>query len=345
MRSNKCCLFLIVFLVTIISACSQNKRVETNKISIETPYVSIEIDTIVLQTEKECLAAIQFDDKFYAYELNQGYNLFTFDLEGDFITSSLLPDKIDRYWMLNYAKKDNQLLVIDYSHRDISMYQLDTKLNIFKEIKNSEAPIYEDEQFMVLKTTHGEWGGMVYFLDKKTKKIYRGHSNTAINVNKFNGNYYVTNYLGHLLSRSSVYQINDPRKMELFKGTKRDLINNSAENSEIERYKKDGMICLVDTFSMHVICSFIHKGRMLQMWNEYPSCNKIYLTEIVDNKLEHRYTFDFKTQVDYLYNFKKDRHFLNFSILEKETEENKQFGTIEIDNEKIKIHFLKTLYH
>ncbi|MBD8387414.1 hypothetical protein [Dysgonomonas sp. BGC7] len=345
MRSNKCYLFLIVFFVTITSACSQNKKVGHNKINIETPYVSIEIDTIVLQTEKECFAAIQFDGKFYAYGLDKGYNLFAFDEDGDFIGSSLLPDKIDRHWMLNYAKKDNQLLVVDYSHMDISMYQIDTKLSKLKKIKNSEAPIYEDEQFIVLKTTHGEWGGMVYFLDKKTKKIYRGYSNEAINVNKFNGNYYVTNYLGHLMGHSSVYEINDPIKMEIFKGTKNDLINNRAESSEKERYKMDGLRCLVDTFDMNIICSFVHKGRMLQMWNEYPSSNKVYLTEIVDNKLEHRYTFNIETQVNYLYNLEKDRHFLNFSILREETEEDKLFGTIEIDNEKIKIHFLKTLYH
>lgn len=202
-------------------------------------------------------------------------------------------------------------------------------------------PIYEDEQFRVLKTAHGEWGGMVYFLDKKSEKIYRGHSNEAINVNKFNGNYYVTSYSDPF---STVYEIADPKRMESFKGDMSDIINNRAENNEEERYKMDGLRCLVDTSSMHIICSFVHKGRMLQMWNEYPSSRKVYLTEIVDNELKHRFTFNFRTQVNYLYNQEKDRHVLNFRIPQKETKEDRLFGTIEIDYEKIKIHFLKSKY-
>jgi hypothetical protein len=39
-----------------------------------------------------------------------------------------------------------------------------------KSIDAIETTVYEDDEYKILKTSHGEWGGMAYFIEKIRKK-------------------------------------------------------------------------------------------------------------------------------------------------------------------------------
>jgi len=267
---------------------------------------------------------------YYIYSYNHGPQLCVFDRFGNIHGSSPLPEKIDRYWMLDYSIKNDSLLVLNENH-GVTTYCLDKKSGNFILIDNMETPVYEDKKYRILKTANGEFGGMVYFIDKNTQDIHRAFSNEVINVIKLNNKYYVTNYM---MTYSSIYEIADPEKMQKFCGSINDIVNNQAESNEKERYVFEGLKNVIDTSGIRIAGSFIHKNKMLQLWNEYVS-RKVHITEIVNGELVNRYTFDFTMDIKYLY-FDGTRHFLNFY-----TDDRKAFGVIEIDNDLIKIHFFR----
>ena len=300
-------IFVFVFLSWIWGCKSNNENFSGTRIN--TPYVTIEIDTITLNTREQCVSGIIYQEMYYIYSLFYGYNLCVFDKFGNIQNSSPLPEKINRYWMLDYSIKNDSLLVLNENH-GVTAYFLDKKSGNFVLIDNMEAPVYEDKKYRILKTSNGEWGGMVYFIDKNTQEIYRAFSNEVINVIKFDNKYYVTNYLGHLVGHSSIYEITDPAKMQKFYGSINDIVNNHAESSEKECYVFEGLRNVIDTLDIHIAGSFIHKNRMLQLWNDYIS-HKVHITEIVNGKLVNRYTFDFGMDVKYLY-FDGNKYFLNF---------------------------------
>lgn len=329
--------FLFISVLLFMTGCKLNKK-DFRGTKIETAYVSIEIDTVVLHTNGKCFEGILYQNKYLVYGFqkgHQGYRLLTLDEFGNLRSSSPLPEEIDRHWMINYSGKKDTLLAINTSRTIPTTYFFDKGINNWKLIENIETPVYEDEKYLVLKTSHGEWGGMVYFIDKNTKRIYRAYSNEVINISKFDNKYYVTNYLGHLMGHSSIFEIANPEKMQEFHGSVNDIVNNCAESSEKERYSFEGVKSVIDTTGIRIVSSFIHKGNFLQMWNEYTS-SKFYITEIVNGRLECRYIFDFKSHVKYSYNINGNEHFFSFHGDDKEL-----FGVMEINNDKIKIHFLK----
>lgn len=327
---------IVVSILLFLNGCKSNND-DFNGIRITTPYVSIEIDTITLKTNEQCVSGFIYHDMYYIYSLYYGYRLITFDRLGNIRNSSPLPERIDRHWMLDYSFKNDSLIALN-ENRGMTTYLLDKELGNWKLINRMEAPVYEDKDYRVLKTANGEWGGMVYFINKNTQEIYRAYSNEVVNVVKFHNKYYVTNTSW----RSSIYEITYPEKMQKFHGLINDIVNNRAESNEKERYVFEGLKNVVDTsdFSISIAGSFIHKNRFLQLWNvrnEYNS-KEVHITEFINGKLEHRYTFDFDTGImgiKYLY-FDGYKHFLNFDTKYREI-----FGAIEIDNDIIKIHFFK----
>ncbi|MBF0651204.1 hypothetical protein IR083_20505 [Dysgonomonas sp. GY75] len=332
---------LIVFILTIFIACTsdENKSIPT---IIETSYVYIEIDTVYLETELDLYSSFKYENKIYVYFYQKGFcKIAVFNNNGQFDKVIEFPKEIDKDWRLDYIAIDKGLFVIE-ERKNTTIHLLNKKGNRLQLSDIDEMPIYDDDKYSVYRTYHGEWGGMVYFKNKNTNRIYRGYSNKVINVTKFQDSYYVTSYLGHMMGHSQIVKIDEPTKMQEYNGFISDLINNRAESSEEERYVFDGIKILLDTFELRSVGSFIHKNRLLQLWNEYPSSNKLYFTEQIEEKSICRHIFETPMKVKYLYNSKNNNesHILNFEI---ETEEQNEFGFIEINNEKVKIIFLKKM--
>jgi len=331
-------LSITVFFSVVLACCASNKNKPVTTI-IDTPYVYIETDTIYLNSDFDIYSGFIYSNKVYAYLYEKGVcKLAVFDESGVYMKTTEFQKEIEREWMLNYAVKDNKLYIIE-NGRDINMHFIDPGSEELRLSSSTEIPVYDDNEYLVYKTSHGEWGGMVYFREKITDKIFRAYSNRVINVNKFNGAYYVTSYLGHMMGHSQIVKISDPKQMQEYNGSLDAIANNRAESGEKERYVFDGIENVIDTFSLRTVGSFIHKDRLLQLWNEHPRSDKLYFTELIDSELQYRYIFEQPMYVKYLYNYglNNNTHILSFEI---RNEDKKGLGIIEINNERIRIRFL-----
>src|ERR1700722_17794087 len=67
--------------------------------------------------------------------------------------------------------------------------------NGFKKLSSG---FFEDENYLVTKTCSGEWGGTIWFKNKKTGITYACSATCPVAVNKINGKYFITNTLAHL---------------------------------------------------------------------------------------------------------------------------------------------------
>lgn len=74
-------------------------------------------------------------------------------------------------------------------------------------------PLYEDEDYFCYSECHGEWGGMIYFFDKRTGSTYFTGAGCARSVLKKAGKYYVLSSLRHMSGSSDLVEIADPRKL------------------------------------------------------------------------------------------------------------------------------------
>ncbi|MBL4863020.1 MAG: hypothetical protein JKY09_08400 [Crocinitomicaceae bacterium] len=74
-------------------------------------------------------------------------------------------------------------------------------------------PLYEDENFIVRSCCSGEFGGAIYFYDKKTEKTFSCESTCVVSIVKNNDHYIITNSLPHLSGHSNIIKIKDPRQL------------------------------------------------------------------------------------------------------------------------------------
>jgi hypothetical protein len=157
----------------------------------------------------------------------------------------------------------------------------DTYVADFKKTKTKELKFYEDEFYDIYATCNGEWGGTIYFKDRKTKISYEASSTCPIVINKIDNEYFVTNFMGHMMGFASVLKITDPTKLE-----KSDL---NFERHEGSRYEK-GVEVLLDTMGFYISTSFVSDK---QLFHLYSDDHGTYIGKIENKKMKPIYKFDF----------------------------------------------------
>lgn len=86
-----------------------------------------------------------------------------------------------------------------------------------KEAKVLQKNLYEDEKYVVRGTCSGEWGGSVWFKNKRTGIESSGAATCPVSVNRIGTTYYVTASLAHLSGSCEILEILDPDSMAVFK--------------------------------------------------------------------------------------------------------------------------------
>jgi len=74
---------------------------------------------------------------------------------------------------------------------------------------------FEDDNYIVFGDCHGEWGGTVYFFNKRTQKTYFTQATCANTVTKKDGKYLVLSELGHMSGSTDLKEIETPDKLAL----------------------------------------------------------------------------------------------------------------------------------
>lgn len=127
-------------------------------------------------------------------------------------------------------------------------------------------PIYEDNRYLVSSTCSGEWGGTIYFNDKKTKEVYEAQCTCAVNVIYQKHKYNVTASLSHMSGFTNIFNIENPLKLKLhdnnieprgyLKGQKLIYIGDNESKS------KKGTDQLVDSIGTETLLSFEYKSKI-----------------------------------------------------------------------------------
>ncbi|PRB83592.1 hypothetical protein CQ022_15955 [Chryseobacterium culicis] len=152
-----------------------------------------------------------------------------------------------------------------------------------KKIKNLPHPrlLYSDTIYEVWKTCSGEWGGTVYFKNKKTNKIYNARATCPVSVNRINNKYYISNSLSHLSGSSDIMEVIDPEKME--QATKIPVYYPDIITREYESHSSKGTKKLIESFGTLIMSSFVYKQKLYSILLHYDT-NQVTISELRDNK-------------------------------------------------------------
>ena len=159
---------------------------------------------------------------------------------------------------------------------------LKTKIDSFKS-KNVDSTFFEDDKFLVTKSCDGEWGGSVKFIYKKNGKKYGCKATCPIVINKINGKYYLTSSLAHLWGSTTILEIDNPKKMKVFRMPKpRSSKNGTRIYYAGDRQSKStkGTIQLLRKTKTLTLYSFVYREELLHIITDY---EKTYLAKIDKN--------------------------------------------------------------
>lgn len=149
----------------------------------------------------------------------------------------------------------------------------------------SDSAFFQDENYYVRKTCSGEWGGSIWFKNKKTGIEYSCSATCPVVINKIGDKYILTNTLAHMCGSSEVVEIEHPDSMDVFKmppprAKKRKMEYRYVGDNESKSTK--GTNQLVDTICAMIHISFPFNG---QLYHIVSDSKKLYLSQIKDNKL------------------------------------------------------------
>lgn len=127
------------------------------------------------------------------------------------------------------------------------------------------ARLYEDSSYVVSRTCSGEFGGTVIFTDKQTGDRYASEASCPVAVNKVNGVYYVTCTRAHMLGRTRVLEIANPKSMAMHVPPKlEDELGRPRRMiiGEDESVSTQGTITLVDSVGVLALASFVYDDKL-----------------------------------------------------------------------------------
>lgn len=340
-------LFLLSFFSVAIGCvtCTQTPKQPTvlNVVYTETPHVSLATDTIHIAVDGRLDKGKSYGNKYYLLYRYASEELNIYSRQKDYTYYFVEVDKNGEFpdiYGLDIPKNKYGRAILRDQEKvhpindsvSIVMQINDTWVKSFAMSKPDIEPsscIYEDEQFIITSEDHGEFGGMVYFRDKITDKLYGAISNSVVCINYFNDKYYVTNYLGHMGHRSDILEIANPRDLRELDGYIEDNVMWANENY---RYATQGTKQLYESWDIELRTSFIHKGRLLHLFSD---SDGTYLAEINNERLDTLYTFSETIEAYHCGRTESGNRLLIFW-----TEETEKSGYMEISDELIHMHYI-----
>ncbi|WP_413667539.1 hypothetical protein ACEN9X_24015 [Mucilaginibacter sp. Mucisp86] len=257
----------IYLLLTFIFLICRNAEGQDIKASFQKEYHNFNIDTSIR-------LAVPLGDKFYCLKSN-----------GSIFVITKVTNSIDS----SYKDNSRQLNLLNLYVRGDSLIGLSKNKNYLLNSQNnwiplnkpfSVPPLFEDDKFLVASTCSGEWGGSVYFKDKRTKKVYTAQAACVVNVKKVNDKYNITATLAHLSGFGNVFDVKDPLLLapynpNLLKGKKIIYVGDNESKST------KGTTQLVDSVGIESVSSFVYKKQMFYLVSNN---NKTFITTIQNNK-------------------------------------------------------------
>lgn len=217
-----------------------DKRVEINSPNENSDFpVSFSViyrDNIVSLFEPGVFVCHKLSDFSRNYEFENILNTKQFDYHW-LIDNKLHAISKGRYWYLdafNQWKRLNRKLPFD-----------------------KQPKLFENQDYLAYCDCHGEWGGTVYFFNKKTQKVYFTEATCANSIIENENGYIVLSHLGHIVGSAELKLIKDPMKLTKLRGNNKSMVNGSALGYTD---KTNQTIKLFDYWGLQIYSSFMLKG-------------------------------------------------------------------------------------
>lgn len=271
-----------------------------------------------------------FNDKYYCMFQTQRKNtsgsfkkMVILNNKGQFIEDVFVPEGIQNMFYYNIRIENDSLFLQRAQHNEEN-FVLGKYVADFQPTETRAFKTYEDNLYNIYSTCRGEWGGTVFFQDKKTNELYEGSSTCPIVVNKIGNEYFITNYMGHMIGFASINKIPDPKKLE------------KSEWDFKRRYgsrSHKGIEKVLDTMDFHIPTSFVINDKLLHIYNDD---NGTHISDIKNEEMKPIYTFDFKFYPQFNQQLKNGKQVLTFEVARSRKD-----GILIIDRNQFIFNFLK----
>lgn len=268
----------ILLILTLLSCAENDEKFIPEKFEIETTVVNLPYDVNeIIQFENGYICNFEsYDDSSF----HIGFVDKTFHLIEE-KTNKLNHDL--KYLRSIWTSHDTLFVTDIYTVK----YWKNNQWNFYKSLPVEDKtnymsnelnyPIYEDDQFIVKSCSRGEFGGAVYFKDKKSDKTYSCESTSIKAVHKIEGSYYVSSSLPHGSGFTKVIKIDDPRNLYEIKKKSQlvdcgwyDIYSEDPRNDEIKHpigYDK-GFEIIIDTMDIMIIGAFESKNHLYHIFSD-----------------------------------------------------------------------------
>ena len=229
-------LFAILVWFFILTSCSNRKESQIHYSPFKTNFIILNSDTTI--------NAIAFYKGYYLC-LQDNCTFLILD------TNYKRQDSIElilNKWKIQIMFKYHDTL---YLKNDKTDFYLTMNFELIKYKPRSKiygSPLFEDSLFSVYSCCVGEFGGSIFFQDKKTDRTYSYMATCATQVLYFKNSYYVCNNLAHLGGSMSYLVIKDPTKLYELKGEKKNSCNWWVEVDSLRNYRTKSNLPGIDFY-------------------------------------------------------------------------------------------------
>lgn len=291
-------IFLLLLLTLVFSCAEKNEKFvpekfEIEQIEVELPY---DIKDIIQYGKGYVFSTNWYDTAFFIGYLDKNFKIdqkFTQLLQEDNEEFKAIWSIGDTLFAITGTFPNYKKVFWQKAHWRFVESITESRENAFSYELNY--PIFEDEEFIVRSCCCGEFGGSIFFIDKKTGKIYSCEATCLNGIQKLEGSYYVTSSLSHGVGFCRVIKIDNPRKLYEIKNKKQlqdcSWYNIYPENSMDLNYEIDhpkgydkGYQTLIDTFEITIAGAFVYKKHIYHI---YTDGKNTYLGYINNKKFVH----------------------------------------------------------
>ncbi len=326
----------LLILSFLICSC---KNIESNQIRPENKIV---VDTIIINIKGSLEQTIFYKKNYYCFFSEESpyssmgeLHFYIISEDGKIKREVFVPNEMQNFYLDLHIRNDSILSKDYYDHQT---YYLDQKIYKWVEIKKTDDRVFEDERFYVTFLDFGEWGGTIWFKDKKTGNEYEIASSDPI-INKFNGNYYVT-------TGSKVLVIEDPLKLKICESNSKYKIVESAEWHMGSQFTKGADTIFVyyaskENSKFYIATAFVLDNQLKYLCVD---SNIVFIANIESGKIIATDTIGYNILVYRDNNTYRCNLYQNKSqLLHFMSKDEEVFGFILIDEKSVKVHYVRNL--
>lgn len=301
--------------------------------------IKITTDNTIISAKGSLGPAVKNKNNFYFilgsnYRYLNTYHFYSLSSDGKTFKEISLPDKMFNGFYDIFLRNDSVVAKSQYNGQ--SEFCFDSNNLKWKEIQQSDDKVYEDANFYVTFLDFGEWGGTIWFRDKKTGIEYETASSRPI-INKINNCYYITTDY-HVREIENPFALKRCKPGDYYKLVKtKDLIDGfKGSDSEVGTILLYESAYTMDKKNIRISTSFVSNE---QLYHICVSDQKTFLAKISEGKMKVIKVLgnDMEVYKDSPISG-NEKQFLKFY-----TSNSSKFGFIEVSSKEISIHYLKNL--